>query len=77
MTQQFYFNIQKFVPSRKCRSILKTKNVIVTADDFEQARRFLTEDFPEWAVSMYWPWTPGHREHPDITYTYINRQWRD
>ena len=77
MTQKHYFLVQKTVRGSGLRTRLALKSVVVTADDFEQACRFLREDFPEWEVSMYWPWTKDHRPHPDIKYTYINRQWRD
>ena len=53
------------------------KNVIVEADDYEQANRILMERYFDWSVSMYWPIVKDWKKHPDITYAYINLQYRD
>jgi len=36
----------------------KKKTLIVSAADSVQARRMVADEYPDWAVSMFWPCWP-------------------
>lgn len=67
---KFYFNIVKttmWTPRYKASS----KNLVIQASNYDEAKALLEKTYPNWEVSMFWPIHGPWRPNPNIKYKYL------